>query len=175
MSRMRTVQGVVGAALLALLLTGCIGFTVQKDVDGDPKDDNGPWIVTITCDNTDPASQQLVFTGEGIQATNQFDALGPFPTTVTCLVHETKDGDADDVDVECVEPLPPDTTCTQNGDRKLTVVVSNVDDGTDITINVKVTNTYDPPTTSTSTTTTTAPAPPPTASAAVAASPSFTG
>jgi hypothetical protein len=169
--RVRTLGRVLGAALLALLLTGCIGFNVQKDVDGDPRDDNGPWIVTISCDNTDPASQELVFTGEGVQSTGQFRAGGP--GTTTCLVQETKDGDADDVDVECVEPLPPDVTCTHNGDRKLTVTVSNVDEGTDITIGIKVTNTFDPPTTTTSTTTTTAPAP--TASAAVAASPSFTG
>jgi hypothetical protein len=170
--RRRTLGVSLGASLLAVFLTGCIGFTVQKDVKGD--DPASPhYVVRIECDNADPAAVELVFTGIGLQPA-QFDAIAP--GTVNCLVHETEDADADDVDVKCGDPLPPDVICTRVADRKLSVTINNVNIETDITIPIKVTNEYDPPeTTTTTTTTTTAPVPPPTASGAVAASPTFTG
>ena len=169
--RRRTLVASLGASLLALFLTGCIGFTVEKDVKGEAPEHHQPYVVRIECENADPAVTEITFPGQGVQ-TVQVEANGP--GTVTCLVHETEDGDADDVDVKCDDPLPPDVVCTRVADRRLSVTISNVTIQTDITIPIKVTNEYDPPETTT-TTTTTAPAPPPTASGAVAAAPTFTG
>jgi hypothetical protein len=170
----RVLRAIFGATLLAVLLTGCIGFTVQKDVDGDP-DDDGPWVVRIECTNTVEGSTELVFDGEGSQFF-EFEASGP--DDVECTVEETDDGDADEVTIECVEPLPADVICAPfaNGE-KLAVRVTNVSPGTDVNINIKVTNEYDPPTTSTSstTTTTTTTVPPAPAASAAAVSPTFTG
>jgi hypothetical protein len=169
----RILRAVVGAAALGLLLTGCIGFTVQKDVDGDPDDENGPWVVRIECTNTLEGSTEFVFNGEGTQFF-EFEADGP--NDVECTVQETDDGDADEIDIECVEPIPPDVTCAPfaNGE-KLAVRITNVGAPVDVNINVKVTNEYDPPTTTTSTTTTTTTAPPAAAAEAAAVSPTFTG
>jgi hypothetical protein len=165
----RILRASLGAAVLGVLLTGCIGFTVQKDVDGEPPDDAGPWVVRVECTSTDPAFDDLVFDGEEFQFT-QFFVLGA--TDITCTIDETEDADADEVTIECVDPLPTGVTCTEADDDEITVTVTGIDPGTDININVKVTNEFDPPTTTSTTTTT---APPVTAPSAVSVSPTFTG
>jgi hypothetical protein len=171
----RILRAVVGAAALGVLLTGCIGFTVQKDVDGDPDDENGPWVVRIECTNTLEGSTELVFNGEDVQFF-EFEASGP--GDVECTVEETDDGDADEITIECVEPLPPDVICAPfaNGEKLAVRVTNNDSFPVDVNINIKVTNEYDPPTTSTTTsTTTTTTAPPAAAAEAAAVSPTFTG
>ena len=147
----RILRAVVGAAALGVLLTGCIGFTVEKEVEGDPRgDDAGPYVVRIECTGTDPDFAELQFFGEQTRFV-QFEADGGV-TEVTCTVEETDDNDADEVTIECVDPLPPDVTCTESDDE-ITVTITAITTGTDIDINVKVTNEFDPPTTTTSTTT----------------------
>ena len=123
----RILRAVVGAAALGVLLTGCIGFTVEKEVEGDPTgDDAGPYVVRIECTGTDPDFAELQFFGEQTRFV-QFEADGGV-TEVTCTVEETDDNDADEVTIECVDPLPPDVTCTESDDE-ITVTITGITDG----------------------------------------------
>jgi len=164
----RNLRVVLGAGVLAVFLTGCIGFTVTKEVDGDAPDD-ATFVVRIECDNTLEGFDDLVFDDEGTQFTQFFAG----PGTTTCVITEPEDAEADETTIECVDlPTDPDVTvtCTPPDDDQVTVTFTATVEF-DVEVGIRVTNEFDPPDTTTTSTTLA----PQTAPLAVEVSPTFTG
>lgn len=89
---------------VALVAAGCVNFTGSKVITNG--ESSGPFVVRITCEDTDPETQDLTFTGEGTETTMDFDLpfdIENFQGSTTCTITEIEQAGATSVTYQCGE------------------------------------------------------------------------
>jgi hypothetical protein len=106
-------RGFLLLATVALVAAGCVNFTGSKVITNG--ESSGPFVVRITCEGTDPESEDLTFTGESTETTMDFELpidFQNFQASTTCTITEIEQAGATSVTYQCGEIeflLPLDT------------------------------------------------------------------